>query len=339
MKKYSFTVVYQHHQSKGKMYDDCDDLLRKENFQLFEFNFDFRIFFPFMAIFRALIMKRNSIFLIQYPNKKMLFLFYLILPILKAKKIYTIVFIHDIESLRWHCDDNRAIKKDIKNINSFCFIVSHNESMKSWLCLNGIPSSKIFTLKLFDYLSNSIPKTRKKELSVSIASNLAPKKAAYVYSLPQIKDCQFLLYGRNFVPSLLNSQNCFYNGFLSEDKLLQTIEGSFGLVWDGDSLISCSGSIGNYLKYNNPYKVSFYISSDLPIIIWNKAALAPFIKENNIGLVVSSLFEIPNAIKILSDNDYKTMLANLSKLRSKLQNGFYFHSVLNSIELYIEKKM
>ena len=32
-----------------------------------------------------------------------------------------------------------------------------------------------------------------------------------------------------------------------------------GLVWDGDSCSSCSGVCGEYLKINNPHKISFYL--------------------------------------------------------------------------------
>lgn len=79
----------------------------------------------------------------------------------------------------------------------------------------------------------------------------------------------------------------------------------------GTDIYSCNGAYGNYLKYNNPHKVSLYIISNLPIIAWSKSAMAEFIQKNNIGILVNDLKEIPEKLKELSNEDYKKILENV----------------------------
>ncbi|NRO11242.1 Beta-1,6-galactofuranosyltransferase WbbI [Lactobacillus helveticus] len=46
---------------------------------------------------------------------------------------------------------------------------------------------------------------------------------------------------------------------------------------------------GNYLRYNDPHKLSLYLASGIPVIIWKKAAEAKFVEENKVGITVDSL--------------------------------------------------
>ena len=122
-----------------------------------------------------------------------------------------------------------------------------------------------------------------------------------------------------------------YKGFVPSDKLISTAEGDFGLVWDGDSISLCSGELGEYLKFNNPHKTSLYIRCHLPIIIWSKAALAPFIKENKIGFCIDSLDQIDNLLLELRKEDYDEIRKNVIKISDKLSDGYYTTTALNKI--------
>ncbi|UZW66162.1 hypothetical protein OC195_19990 [Priestia flexa] len=101
------------------------------------------------------------------------------------------------------------------------------------------------------------------------------------------------------------------------------IEGSYGLIWDGESTETCTGLTGNYLKYNNPHKTSFYLSCGLPVVIWKEAALAPFIAENNLGIIVTSLKEMDDIISNISDKEYSIMKNNVLEVAEKVRNGFF----------------
>ncbi|WP_172992928.1 hypothetical protein [Lactobacillus helveticus] len=94
-------------------------------------------------------------------------------------------------------------------------------------------------------------------------------------------------------------------------------------MWDGKDYKKCVGKIGNYLRYNNPHKISMYLVANMPVIIWSKAAEANFVKENNIGILVDSLDELPNILNNLTEKKYEVMLENVKKIKSLLQKGNY----------------
>ena len=139
------------------------------------------------------------------------------------------------------------------------------------------------------------------------------------------------LYGFGFNPAeAKGTERIEYKGFVPSDELIATASGDFGLVWDGFSIEACTGSFGEYLQYNNPHKTSLYIRCELPVIIWNKAALAPFIRENNIGLCISSLTELNEKLSALTIEDYVTMKNNVKKISEKLADGHYVRTAIKS---------
>ena len=101
------------------------------------------------------------------------------------------------------------------------------------------------------------------------------------------------------------------------------MEGSFGLVWDGDSTKTCSGTFGQYMKINNPHKASLYLASGLPVLIWKEAALAEFILSNECGCAVGSLEEISEAAGALTKEQYDHFCENAKKIAKRLRGGKY----------------
>jgi hypothetical protein len=112
-------------------------------------------------------------------------------------------------------------------------------------------------------------------------------------------------------------------GFVQSDELIATAKGHFGLVWDGDSTTTCSGNFGEYLQYNNPHKTSLYLRCGLPVIIWSKAALANFIRENKVGICIDSLEDLEEVLSKVQKEDYAEMKSRALRIRNKLQSGFY----------------
>ncbi len=72
--------------------------------------------------------------------------------------------------------------------------------------------------------------------------------------------------------------------------------------------------MGEYLKYNNPHKTSLYIRCHLPVIIWNQAALAPFARQQGIGLCVDSLRDIAPTLAVLTPERYAEMRGRVEEL-------------------------
>lgn len=267
---------------------------------------------------------------IQYPYYNHCNKINFIIKSLKTiKKVNLVCIIHDIDSLRYKDSDN--IKKEIEFINIFDYIISHNEKMSKWLIKNGC-TSNIINLDIFDYLLQDEDRedTNIRKTDIVFAGNLDQKKSKFVYKLAE-KEINYSinLYGPNFEKKVDSNKNIKYCGKFAPEELVQVVEGKFGLIWDGEELDSCSGDMGEYTKYNNPHKMSLYIASGLPIICWNKMAIAEFIIKNKIGIVVESLEEL-NSLNI-GEKEYQVFLENIKVIQHKVKIGEFTKNALNKI--------
>ena len=258
------------------------------------------------------------------------------------RKLKIVILIHDLESIRnLHNNEAKALKEDQKMFFLADYVIAHNDCMKKLITEKfDYEKDKIFTLQIFDYIlddSFDCTKSCKSiDAGVMVVGNLSEKKSKYLYegdNKEVIKD--FNLYGPNFSKDKLDTRR--YYGVFPPEKIVSIIEGSFGLVWDGDSIDTCSGKIGEYLRYNNPHKASMYLAAGFPVIIWKQAALASFVENNNVGITVDSLREIPEKISSLSKEEYENMLVNCRLVSDKLRKGDYLNDVLNKIENGLNK--
>ena len=88
---------------------------------------------------------------------------------------------------------------------------------------------------------------------------------------------------------------------------------------------------------NNPHKLSLYIAVGLPVIIWDEAAEAEFVKRENIGWTVSSLYELPDKLANISEGDYTVMRNNAVRISKKLRDGEYMTRALKNAEAKIKE--
>lgn len=252
------------------------------------------------------------------------------LKVLKKRGVRIIAFIHDLEYLRqsneaqWNAKMRWRMKREeLVVLNLFDIIVVHNDKMRQVMVDDiGIDEKKIVVLGIFDYLidkdfrpSDEIGDYK----SIIIAGNLHRQKSSFIYNLP--KQPAFELYGVNFEGS--DNQNVNYHGSFLANDLPFHLKGGFGLVWDGDSPDTCCGVFGEYLRYNNPHKTSLYLACGIPVIIWEKAALAEFILDYKLGFTVSSLKEIDNALSRLTEEEYVSIKKNAVDFSYKLRSGHF----------------
>ena len=109
------------------------------------------------------------------------------------------------------------------------------------------------------------------------------------------------------------------------------ILGDFGLVWDGDSLDTCSGDFGEYLRWNSPHKVSFCLRAGLPVIIWREAAVASIIEELGIGLCIDSLRELNDLLQQITSEQMQTMRRNVKAVSDRLKDGQFLKKAMQTI--------
>lgn len=278
--------------------------------------------------------KKDDVIFVQHPMYAYRLITTMIGLIRKVKKCRFAVLIHDLESLRKgiggvvNYKQERAEYSDSVMLNSFDKIICHNESMRAHLLQQGFAADKLITLGIFDYLCEDNCRMPRLDgrAEVAVAGNLAPTKSGYVYDM-DLSGIGLNLYGINFDDAAFHgNNNVSYKGSFHPDALPASLEGSFGLVWDGPVGSTCAGNTGAYLKYNNPHKTSLYLASNLPVIIWSKAALAGFITENGLGIAVDSLDQIHDAVQQLSQTDYEKMAANVRVMGEKIRSGHFFRT-------------
>jgi len=275
-------------------------------------------------------LNNSDILIVQFPLINSTLFFSSIVKYAKRRGIRTYAFIHDLEVIRLAKYKNlpRLRKYRIKfeerfALKSFDGIVVHNKKMKNFLQKTmEIPVKKMCELEIFDYLidkSYSPCKQIDNFKSCIIAGNLSKIKSSYVYKLPS--EPKFELYGINFEGETANNIN--YHGAYLANELPFHLKGGFGLVWDGDSSLTCSGVTGEYLKYNNPHKTSLYLACGIPVIIWREAALADFILDNEVGFTINSLEEINMIFSSMTELDYYKYKTNAVNMSKKLREGSY----------------
>lgn len=279
-------------------------------------------------------MKENSKIVMQYPWYSMtLTMAKLIRKYCRLKKCQSVVVIHDINSLRLKSIFMQVyfnvVVNEYKFLDCFDKIICHNESMKRLLVSHGISENKIVCLNLFDYLGNGKKNVEKSKYRIlNIAGNLNREKAGFAYKLSElnIKNYSINLYGMNY--DGINNDTCSYKGSFDPVSLLKELKNGFGLVWDGESLKSCSGAYGEYLRINNPHKLSLYMAAGMPVIVWKESAIAKFVLENKIGFAVDSLTQLEEIFRKMTDKEYEIYLKNAKRIQDKVLNGTFIMEAL-----------
>ena len=249
----------------------------------------------------------------------------------KIKKYELTLLIHDVFGLRYEKFDTdegkNVMRKELERMQIFDRIICHNERMYD-LFNSVLPSDTYKILGPFDYLYDKPIKTPEymSNPTVIIAGNLRKDKSGYVYDLVKLSGMRINLYGMHYEGK--ESENVSYKGKFPPDELIEHLEGNFGLVWDGESLETCTGIYGRYLKYNNPHKFSLYLAAGIPVIVWSQSALADYVKKNNVGLCVENLEELGNIFSKLQKKDYEQMTANVLKVREEIISGAHLKNAL-----------
>lgn len=273
----------------------------------------------------------DSVVVIQYPWPTMSYSF---IGVMDAN-IRKIAIIHDLNSVRTGSRITRAyynhVVREIDYLSHFDGIITHNDKMKEYLVGQGISPDKIVPLNLFDYLAKVSQHGAEDKLVLNIAGNLAEDKATYLYKLrEQTGRCYTIhLYGPNYVED--DSLGVAYYGSKPAEELPAAIKDGFGLVWDGESIDGCNGHFGDYLKINNPHKLSLYMACGVPVFVWKQAAVAKFVENNHIGYAINSLDEIDKIMGGLSHNEYLNLRENVSRIQNRVIGGMYTREAVLSL--------
>lgn len=329
MQKYIFDFNYKKENTAGsKAKKDVLFFLRQEGFKLVSYPiYSNRIIRGITSkiLAKRIISKLNvGEIVFQYPLYHKRISNYIVTE-LEKKDILKVVLIHDIESLRLDSKNKNAVKDEISFLNRFDVVISHNKKMTNWLVGHGL-KAKTKELEIFDYMNPKSLSEKKLNDGIVFAGNLL--KSTFLKDLDVRTKVELM--GPN--PLKNYPKNFVYKGVFDPDEVPEHLNMKFGLVWDGSSIDTCNGLYGHYMKYNNPHKASLYISSGIPLIIWNEAAIADFIKKEGIGLTIGSLKEVDDLLANITEEEYEKMKKNTLKVAKKMRSGFYIKTAVDRLE-------
>lgn len=314
----------------NKAKEDVDRFLKKDGYRVIETPSNKFLKVLFTYIYFPILMKfiRNSEVVYQFPSGKP-FIREKLIKSVKQSSNKLIMLVHDIETLRMNSNSMELAKKDIddeiEQLRDSDGIVSHNSKMTSWLREKGVVVP-IVNLEIFDYDNpQEINHNLNYEGKLCFAGNLEKSSFLKKLELQHRLD----LYGMN--PAENYHENIRYKGNFSPDELPKKLTQNFGLVWDGPDVDSCRGIYGEYMRFNNPHKVSLYLSSGMPIIIWKKAAMAEFIQNNNLGIVVEDLRELDDILDNMTQEEYVNLKKSVIDMSKSLRNGTHTISAMNKL--------
>lgn len=267
--------------------------------------------------------RKDDVVFIQYPSYPLLFV--VMLFFLRCNN--RVVLIHDFHSLRLK---GRMGVLEKLNISLFNKIIVHTPNMKDYLS-TLFPDKSYYILGCFGYMLEH-PSCGEAEHGLSteicFAGNI--NKSLFIRRLIEKNGlgCKYHLYGTFTNTGNLTAANMTYEGVFHPDTV-GFLKGSWGLVWDGDSISSCAGYLGDYMKIIAPHKFSLYIAVGLPVIVWSGSAMADVVREKNIGIVIDSLYELKGKIESLSQSEYQSILKNVCVFSSMVQNNQMLRHVIS----------
>lgn len=232
-------------------------------------------------------------------------------------KHYLVSVVHDIDSIRV---GGNLSANECMVLSHFQELYVHTENMRAFFeprLRNGI---KYHVLECFPYLAAPNEEPRQLSKEVCFAGNL--DKDFLADFIRSERNIDFVLYGtwKNNVAD--QYENVSYLGCFTSENV-QHIKGSWGLVWDGDSLNGCSGTWGEYLKIIASHKFSMYLAAELPMIVWKESAMADLVEQNHLGITVNSLLELSERIAQITPEEYNDMVTSIRKFRNNKQYCFY----------------
>lgn len=287
-------------------------------------------FLDLAGIIRAcFLLRKGDVLFLQYPVKKY---FSFLCDVARRKGAKTVSLIHDLGSFR---RKKLSIQKEISRLSHSDYIIASNENMKSWLLAHGL-EKPIGSLGLFDYRSLSFHEPQASSSDTTLnptivyAGALSMRKNSFLVELTKSLSAWSLTIvgNKEGLRGLEDNPHVTYRGFLPSEEFISHVDADFGLVWDGDSLDTCSGEYGNYLRLNSPHKVSFNLRAGLPVIVWKESAVAPIIKKYGCGIAVGSLKELDNILPRLSQEDYSDMQERARQMAMRLNQGYFLKEAL-----------
>ena len=260
----------------------------------------------------------------------------------KIKGYKTVCFINDIVASRTCNIYDEAnwekVKPEMDLVGAADVILAPNEGSIKYMKEHGIKSEMI-PVKVWDYLMDTNPAKEhvlpKKVWKIAFVGNLG--KSVFLRDLNRAEvdfdNVEFHLWGGGCDTSMWDGyKHVVYEGSVAPDELPAKIAScDIGLVWDGDTIFTLDGIIGNYLSFCNSHKFGCYLGSGLPVAVCSKSGGAYFVRESGCGVCIDSLEELGGALASIESEGYSRMLENVKAVSEKIRRGGFIKDALEKL--------
>lgn len=312
---------------------DIGYFCKEAGFEILEVKYKHSKFAPLRSLYKMVshikalkhIKKGDNVWF-EHPEPLLYAFYVLFLKLLKKKqcKIYFITM--DLHYLLY----KQNMQKEIKLLNLSDFAILHAENMKQ-LALKYKVRCQMECLHFFPYHTTDKMIEEEKLIGmkdiVAFAGSLSNSDFLYDFLRLEFKDIKVRFYGFNANVDLTPYKDKSYMGKFEPNEV-SSIQAGFGLVWNGTSIDSLQGMLGEYLKYNAPHKMSLYLVAGMPVITHKDCGLAHIVEEKKLGLVISSLRELDEKIASLSLQDYRGFVANAQQYGKYIREGGDFMQIV-----------
>lgn len=272
-------------------------------------------------------LRRGDCVVLQYPVKKY-YAFLCRVAHWRGAKVVTLV--HDLGSFR---RKKLTVEQEMSRLSQGDYVIATNAVMREWLQQQGL-TLPMGSLDVWDFLGGAQPRARlpyANRKRVLYAGALGHRKNSFVVEWAAMqRNYDLHIYGdyARYATSLAG-EYLYCHDFMPHEAFISQVQAHYAVVWDGGSVDCCEGDFGAYLQYNTPHKISMYLRTGIPLVVWSGAAMAQFVAENGVGIVVDSLRELDALLSEIDENLWLTMCDNVAEVSSRLQEGYYLRRAVD----------
>lgn len=255
----------------------------------------------------------------------------------RVKKFNLVCFIYDVNSLRY-TDRVYLEEQEFNAMRVADYILAPNENSIKFMRNEKKITNALIPVHVWDYLIDNKIEGKinpdRDEIyaiynsqSVGFAGNLS--KAPFVEQLSKLS-LTYKIWGKT--DGQQSTEHLKYMGALPADELPEAMSKcTWGLVWDGDSIETCNGLMGTYLKFNNTHKCGLTLASNVPIIVWSQGGMSHIVNRYKCGIAVDSISQAEKIISTMSFEDYYQIRQNATMIGCKVRKGEFFLNALQSL--------
>ena len=233
---------------------------------------------------------------------------------LKAYGCRVVMFIQDVQPLQFE-SNYYLMSKFISMYNKAEIVIVPSEKMYCRLVEEGLTVKKYIVQHMWDFT-----------VEQTLYSPLFKRKLYFtgdISRFPFVENWHYNTELHVFGNKMENYDysKVHFGGWLNKTELLLELsKGGFGLVWGNQE---DPKDEPDYYKMNCSYKLASYLSAGIPVIVPDYLSNADFVKENNIGFVVSSLEEVDQVIQECSEEKYSEMVSSVKNVQYLINNGYF----------------